>query len=108
MTVDPAEYRSTTQLPDALAFVKPAIARMWIELSNSDDSLSASELETRLGCSNATVYRYLERLEELDLVERTNEFEDMGPVVKYRATRPTERPVWERAQGELLANGGDR
>lgn len=76
-------YDSTGRLPDALAFVSPGRARLWIKLHEAGGPLSASEIAEIVDASQATVYRMINEFQELGLVRETVYIGSHGPTNRY-------------------------
>ncbi|UTF52781.1 transcriptional regulator [Natronosalvus rutilus] len=98
--MNPDEYCGRGDLPDRLAFVKPNRSKFWIHLSTCDEPQTAGELEGAVEWSTATIYRMIEDLEAIGLLERVVKLTDSGPRDAYETASPTERPVWERQAAE--------
>ncbi|ELY73228.1 helix-turn-helix domain-containing protein [Natrinema pallidum] len=97
--VSPDEFPGRGDLPDALAFVKPNRARAYIALERADGPVTATELKDALGCSNATAYRCLNDLQEIDLVcESIRLGGEYSPKTAY--TTVADAPSWDRARAD--------
>lgn len=85
----PEDYPGRGQLPDKLAFVAPNRSECYIALRRADDPQTAEELTATLECSQATVYRMLDDLEDIGLVTDAVRLDaDTPPKAAYKTTSP--------------------
>lgn len=83
------EYHDTTdRLPDALAFVNPSRTEFWIDLRDEIEPKTVPELVDSMEHSTATVYRMLDELDELGLIEQSIRIDGSNPTSEYRAAEP--------------------
>lgn len=83
------EFNGTTgRLPDALAFVKPNRAEFWVALRDEIEPKTVPELVKSMEHSTTTVYRMIDELQDLGLVEQSIRIEGSPPTNEYRALDP--------------------
>lgn len=63
-----SDYPGQGELPDGLAFLPPSRADVYVTIRNNE-GIMAAEIEDRLDCSRATVFRSISDLREIGAIE---------------------------------------
>ncbi|AEH39465.1 helix-turn-helix domain-containing protein [Halopiger xanaduensis] len=101
----PDDFPTTGELPDKLAFVSENRARAYIALKRADDPLTAVDLADAIDCSEATAYRCVNDLQDLDLVREAVRFD---AEYRQRTAYTTMEPPQDRTRDACYAGGATR